>query len=109
MNEETAWTPGRSDLPWTISLINPDGDRHLGFNDKEGRFYRLWQHRRPEPLRTEEAIMLRPSDIDQIIKVASMWALKHADESRSGEILFEAAVGAKAVVVHFAGLSQRSH
>jgi len=23
--------PGPDDLPWTISLINPHGDRHLGF------------------------------------------------------------------------------
>jgi hypothetical protein len=34
------------------------------------RFYRLWQFRKPEALRVDEAILLRPSDIDLIIKIA---------------------------------------
>lgn len=40
---------GPNDLPFTIHLINPHGDRHLVFSDEEGRLYRLWQYRWPEP------------------------------------------------------------
>ncbi|MFF8919096.1 hypothetical protein ACF08M_38830 [Streptomyces sp. NPDC015032] len=57
--QEQPWQPGPNDLPFTTHLINPHGDRHLGFNDDEGRFYRLWQHRQPEPPHTGDAILLR--------------------------------------------------
>jgi hypothetical protein len=56
---EQPWQPGPNDLPFTTHLINPHGDRHLGFNDADGRFYRLWQHRQPEPLHTGDAIRPR--------------------------------------------------
>jgi hypothetical protein len=106
MNQpERPWIPGPADMPWTTTLINPHGDRHLGFNDQEGRFYRLWQHRRPEPLHTGEAIMLRPSDIDQIIKLAMIWVINHPTHPRSYEISDEIAAGAKTVVLHFAETS----
>ncbi|MFC9930041.1 hypothetical protein [Streptomyces sp. NPDC127190] len=65
---EQPWQPGPNDLFFTTHLISPYGDRHLGFNDADGRFYRLWQHHQPEPLHTGDATLLRPSDIDQIIK-----------------------------------------
>ena len=46
---EQPWMPGYDDLPpWTTFLINPHGDRHLGFNDDECQFYRIWQHRPPK-------------------------------------------------------------
>ncbi|MEV5689353.1 hypothetical protein AB0L68_40335 [Streptomyces sp. NPDC052164] len=53
---EQPWQPGPNDLPFTTHLINPHGDRHLGFNGDDGRFYRLWEHRRPEPLHVGDAI-----------------------------------------------------
>jgi hypothetical protein len=94
--------PGPKDIPWTVALINPHGDRHLAFNDQEGRFYRLWQHRQPQPLHTGEAILLRPSDIDQIIKNAMLWIMNNPDHPRGYDLADELAAGAKAVVLHFA-------
>jgi hypothetical protein len=71
--QEQPWQPGPNDLPFTTHLINPHGDRHLGFDEDEGRYYRLWQHKAPERLHTGEAIFLRPSDINQIISYAMIW------------------------------------
>ncbi|MET9340305.1 hypothetical protein [Nonomuraea sp. NPDC003804] len=107
MNQaEEPWMPGPEDMPWTVNLINPHGERHLGFNDREGRFYRLWQHRAPEPLHAADAILLRPSDIDQIIKFAVVWMKMNPDVPRSSELSDEIAAGAKAAVLHFAKLAQ---
>lgn len=36
-----AGQPGPNDLSFATRLVNPHGDRHLGFNDADGRFYRL--------------------------------------------------------------------
>jgi len=105
---EDPWMPGPQDLPWTICLVNPQGDRHLGFNDEQGRFYRLRQHRQPEPLHTGDAILLRPSDIDQIIKVAVAWVARHPTDPRSSVLCDEIAAGAKAAVLHFVGIAQRA-
>lgn len=103
---ETAWIPGPDDMPGTINLINlATGDRHLSFNDHEGRFYRLWQHHDPEPLHTGEAILLRPSDVDQIIQTALLWVHQHPGHPRGEQIGAEIAAGAKAAVVHFATLA----
>jgi hypothetical protein len=104
--QEQPWQPGPKDLPFTTSLINPHGDRHLGFNDEDGRFYRLWQYKSPEPLHTGQAILLRPSDVDQIIKFSMAWAMKHPTHPRSNALIDEVAAGAKAVVMHFAQAAQ---
>ena len=104
---ERPWMPGPNDQPpGSIYLINPKGDRHLGFNQQEGRFYRIWQFEPPEPLHTGQAILLRPSEIDQIIKISIAWVISHSADPRGYEIGDELAVGAKAVVQHFAGLAR---
>ena len=103
MNEtEQPWIPGPDDMPFTITLLNPHGDRHLAFDTTEGRFYRLWQGKAPEPVLASDAIRLRPSDIDQIIKFAGIWVLSHASEPHAKELFDEIASGAKATVRHFA-------
>ncbi|MFF2013928.1 hypothetical protein ACFVWY_33360 [Streptomyces sp. NPDC058195] len=98
--------PGPNDLPFATHLINPYGDRHLGFNEDEGRFYRLWEHRRPEPLHAGDAILLRPSGIDQIIKFAVIWATRHAADPRSDALVDRVAAGARAVVLRFTQAAQ---
>lgn len=103
---EQPWQPGPNDLPFNTHLINPHGDRHLGFNDADGRFYRLWQHRRPEPLHAGDAILLRPSDIDQIIQFSMLWVKNHPTDPRSYALADEVAVGAKSAVLHFAQAAQ---
>ncbi|WP_329157967.1 hypothetical protein OHB49_04080 [Streptomyces sp. NBC_01717] len=100
------WQPGPNDLPFTTHLINPQGDRHLGFNDVEGRYYRLWQHKAPERLLTGDAIFLRPSDINQIISYANDWVRNHPEDPRGYELIDEVAAGSKAVVMHFAQAAQ---
>ena len=104
--QEQPWQPGPNDLPFTTHLINPHGDRHLGFNDEEGRFYRLWQHRQPEPLHTGDAVLLRPSDVDQIIQFSMLWVKNHPSDPRSNTLTDELAAGVKAVVLHFAQATQ---
>ncbi|HEY3683568.1 MAG TPA: hypothetical protein VGL93_11035 [Streptosporangiaceae bacterium] len=99
---EQPWMPGPDDLPWTFSLINPHGDRHLAFNDEEGRFYRLWQHQPPEPLHTGDAIILRPSDIDQIIRCSIIWITKNPGHPRCYDLSDEIAAGSKVLVLHYA-------
>jgi hypothetical protein len=49
-----------------------------------------------------DAILLRPSDIDQIIKVAMTWVVHNPTDPRSFAVVDEIAAGAKAVAVHFA-------
>ena len=100
--QEQPWVPGPDDLPFEVGLFSPCGNRHLAFDMEQGRFYRLWQHRPPEPIPASEAIRLRPSDIDQIIKVAGIWMLRHASDSHAMELFDEIAAGAKAVLMHFA-------
>ncbi|NUK10080.1 hypothetical protein HRW23_34920 [Streptomyces lunaelactis] len=56
----------------------------------------------PEPPRTPG----RPSDVDQIIKFAMIWATRHAADPRSDALVDEVAAGAKAVVLHFAQAAQ---
>ena len=103
---ETPWMPGPDDLPWTFSLLNmTDWDRHLSFNDKEGRWYRLWQHRQPEPLTADAAMMLRPSDVNLIIRHAMWWATEHPDSPQANALIDQCAAGAKALVVHFAKMA----
>lgn len=94
--------PGPNDIPWNTALVNPQGDRHLALNDEEGRFYRLWQGRAPQPLHAGEAILLRPSDIDQIIKFSMIWIMNNPGHPRCYEFGDEIAAGAKAAVMHFA-------
>ncbi|MEU9671641.1 hypothetical protein AB0E25_40185 [Streptomyces bobili] len=66
----------------------------------------MWQHRQPEPLHTGDAILLRPSDIDQIIKFSMIWVKNHPTHPRSSDLSDELAAGAKAVVLHFAQAAQ---
>ncbi|MGW4412380.1 hypothetical protein ACWEJ6_50870 [Nonomuraea sp. NPDC004702] len=102
---ERPWIPDLDALPWRVYLIDPQGVRHLGFNDEEGRFYRLWPDREPTPLHTGEAIALRPSDIDQIVKLCFLWLRTHPGHPRRDALVDEVAAGAKAIVLHFAELA----
>jgi hypothetical protein len=49
---------------------------HLSFNQRTGTWWRLWQHRQPEPLGADGAAMLRPSDIDKTIQTSNIWIMK---------------------------------
>ncbi|MDJ0347609.1 hypothetical protein QMK19_41095 [Streptomyces sp. H10-C2] len=47
-------------------------------------------------------ILLRPSDIDQIITFSMIWVKSHSTDLRSNALIDELAAGAKGVVLHFA-------
>ena len=101
--EEEPWMPESPDqLPFLTTLASPNGTRHLAFDDEAGRWYRLWQFRDPELLHTSEAVFLRPSDVDVIIKVSSSWSAGHDGRPRAGELIDELAEGVKELVLHFA-------
>jgi len=100
--KERPWLPGPADAPFTLTLVSPAGINHLGFDVKTGQFHRLRQGRAPEALTADEAIRLRPSDIDMIIKIAGAWIVDHPHDARGGDLIDEIARGAKATVLHFA-------
>jgi hypothetical protein len=101
--QETPWMPTHPDqLPWTVSLINRHGIRHLGLSDDTGIWHRLWENRPPEPMHAGEAIFLRPSDVDQIIKASMYWSGKHWSNPRAGMLNDEIAEGVKQLVLHYA-------
>jgi hypothetical protein len=104
---EQPWVPDERHMPGgiTVALFNPNGDRHLGFDTDCGQFARLWQHRPPERLSATDAIALRPSDIDQIIKCAFIWIARNPQSPRASTLVDELATGAKGLVMHYARLA----
>ena len=101
ITDEQPWVPVDND-PNTVFLLNPQGTRHLSFDQRAGVWCRLWQHRQPEPLGADGAAMLRPSDIDTIIKLSNIWIMRNPAHPRAGALTDEMARGAKALVLHFA-------
>jgi hypothetical protein len=39
-------------------------------------WWRLWQHRQPEPLGADSAAMPRPNDIDKTNQTSNIWIMK---------------------------------
>jgi hypothetical protein len=91
--------------PNTMFLINPQGTRHLSFDFRTGTWSRLWQYRPAESLGADGAALLRPSDIDSIIKISNVWVMRNPAHPRASVLVDELARGAKALVLHFAGLA----
>jgi len=98
--------------PWTVQphhfggvdviLASPAGVNHLGFNEAGAQWLHLQQSGPPTGITAGEAIMLRPADIDFIIKKCWGWALTHSGNPRSYELCDEVSAAAKAVLMHFA-------
>lgn len=99
---EKPWFPGPDGSPYTVILINPQGDRHLTFDTAQGQWYRLWQGREPEKLTAGQAVMLRPSDVDLITRYSIIWIAGHGIDGHGGELSNELAAGIKRVVLHYA-------
>lgn len=85
-----------------VVLASPAGLNHLGFDHAGGRWFQLQQFGSPLPISAGEAIMLRPADINVIIKQSWGWAQSHAGRPRCLELSDEISAGAKAVLMHFA-------
>src|SRR4051794_37380923 len=103
-DDEQPWVPRPADIPYNV-LLNPHGTRHLAFDDRGGMWLRLWQHRAPEPVGADGACLLRPSDIDTIIKLGNIWIMRNPHHPRAQALTDELARGAKALVVHYARLA----
>ncbi len=98
--------------PWVIQphhvervdvvLASPAGVNHLGLANAAGCWLHLKQSGPHARISAGEAIMLRPADIDQIIKLSWIWAQNHPGHPRGGELSDELSAGAKAAVMHFA-------
>lgn len=102
--DEQPWFPDQT--RWNMVLANPHGIRHLAFDEHHGQWLRIYQNGAAQPLTAAEAILLRPSDVDTIIKISMIWygrqGLQHP---RGAQLIDEVAAGAKRVVLHFADLA----
>src|SRR4051794_6418214 len=93
--------------PWTVQphyfdgvdviLASPAGVNHLGFNHADAQWLHLQQFGPPTRITAGEAIMLRPVDIDLIIKTSWGWTLSHVGHPRGFELSDEISAAAKAV------------
>ncbi|MGX6607489.1 hypothetical protein ACWKSP_35995 [Micromonosporaceae bacterium Da 78-11] len=99
--DEQPWFPDQT--RWHTVLVNPHGIRHLAFDDQHGQWLRIYHDGTAQPMTAAEAIFLRPSDVDAIIKISMIWygrqGLRHP---RGGRLIDEVAAGAKNVILHFA-------
>jgi hypothetical protein len=102
---ETPWFPGGQDTEASFILLNPHGVCHLAFDELRGQWQRLRQHHEPEQISAAEAMLLRPSDIDQVIKVSNMWALEHPGDPHARALVDQISMTAKELVMHYAALA----
>lgn len=91
--------------PNTGFVLNPQGTRHLSFDQRDGTWWRVVAAPpcRTPPLGADRAMMLRLSDIDLIIRISATWMVRRPDHQRTGALTDELARGAKALVLHYAG------
>jgi hypothetical protein len=100
--DERPWMPG-PDAPWNVMLVNPQGTRHLAFDERRGTWLRIFQDHREQPLRASEAVLLRPSDVDTVIKLTMTWCLREGRASdRASVLIDDLASGVKAAIEYFA-------
>jgi hypothetical protein len=97
--------------PWAVEhhfdgvdsvLASPAGVNHLGFNQADAQWLHLKQAGQHARITAGEAIMLRPADIDLIIKISWGWAHEHPGHPRGLQLSDEIGPAAKAVLMHFA-------
>jgi hypothetical protein len=104
MDEETPWVPGPQHLgDMQLILASPVGVNHLGFND--GQWFQLTQHAEATRISAADAILLRPSDIDQVIAVTCLWTLRHPSDPRATQLIDGLGVGAKIAIRHLGDLA----
>jgi hypothetical protein len=80
-------------------LLNPEGTRHLSFDPEQGVWYRLLEDDSPRELSVSEAVRLRPSDVDSIIKWTMLYCLRHSSESKHvNELIDDLADGMRVTI-----------
>jgi len=103
--DEQPWMPQGTETTATYILSNPNGTRHLAFDYATGTWQRLWEHAEPTLVSATTAILMRPTDIDEIIKISGIWIVGNPDHPRAYELNDELAQGAKQALVHLARLA----
>jgi hypothetical protein len=79
--------------------MNPEGTRHLSFDTEQGAWFRLLENAPPSPLPVSEAILLRPSDVDTIIKWTVLYCMQHGSKSKHvNELIDDLADGMRATI-----------
>jgi hypothetical protein len=76
-------------------LLNPEGTRHLAF--ETGQWLRIYEDMTTQPLTVGEAMALRPSDIDTIIKWTVVWSRTDRTQ-RADDLIDEMATGVRGLV-----------
>jgi hypothetical protein len=95
--EEHPWVP--QGIRGGMVLVNPEGTRHLSFDMKKGAWLRLLENDSPRPLSVSEAIRLRPSDVDTIIKWTMVYCLERGSkDKRVNELIDDLANGMKVTI-----------
>jgi hypothetical protein len=94
--QERPWMPGPN-LPWRMVLANPEGDRHLAF--ESGQWLRIFEDLRSQPLTPGEAMALRPSDIDTIIRWTVVYGRTNPGE-QADSLIDEMATGVRVLVTY---------
>jgi len=90
-------------VPWEMVLASPEGTRHLAFDRRQGTWLRIFQDRREQRLRASEALLLRPSDVDTIIRWTVEWCMgKGLGSDRATELVDDLANGVRVVILYFA-------
>jgi hypothetical protein len=80
-------------------LVNPEGTRHLSFDMERGAWFRLLENGSSSPLSVSDAIRLRPSDVDTIIKWTILYCLRHGSGSKHvNELIDDLADGMKVTI-----------
>lgn len=106
---ETPWQPDadyitrHNLLAYRTVLVSPAGICHLAFNSLTGGWVRLLQDGSTQKVTAGEAALLRPADVDQIIKITVGWSwFMPASDNRRNEMVNDLAAGVKRLVLAMA-------
>lgn len=104
MDSEQPWMPQGTETSATYILADPNGITHLAFDDSAGTWQRIWAHAEPTPVTATKAILMRPFDIDEIIRVSCIWITGNPDDPHAYELSNELANGAKQALTRLVDL-----
>jgi hypothetical protein len=75
-----------------VTFLNPEGDRHLAFDD--GYFYRLRADGQHQQIHGGAALLLRPSDAGLMLRVAAIYMMRSGPSERARALCDDVGRGA---------------
>jgi hypothetical protein len=97
MAERDAYTPDPEKFipppDFDVMFLNPEGDRHLAFED--GYFYRLRADGQHQRIHAGIALLLRPSDAGQMLRIAAIYMMRLGSTERTDKLCDELVQGVK--------------